>query len=356
MARVLGLTLKNKSPLWPPQRVPVAPARYVSPKRRALAGAAAAAVALSAYVAWSLYMGPAPVLAFRVDDGKSYPYFDPTGSSAAVIGYYSTQPGLYSIRTGERLARFGTHEEIIVRAAFSADGKRMVTAGIDLMLRVWDLSDDRQLRSFDHGGNRVSACALAVSPDGRYAAYALMDSYAPATTANPVTTLFDLDRGTVCFTLAGKGSLPMSLAFSDDGSKLLSIDLDGNAFFHDVATGAQIATAKPASYVGGGCLPPDGNTVFLAGRELWSWDLTTGALKRMCNLPHLCRCVAVSPDGKRLLTGGEDAVRLWSVATGKELAHYRRRSGPITQLAFSPDGTLAISADAGGSVQAWQLP
>jgi WD40 repeat protein len=53
--------------------------------------------------------------------------------------------------------------------------------------------------------------------------------------------------------------------------------------------------------------------------------------------------VAVSPDGKHLLTSGQDkSVRLWDVATGEELKRFNCAE-PVVASAFSPDGTKIFS-------------
>src|SRR6202043_703220 len=55
--------------------------------------------------------------------------------------------------------------------------------------------------------------------------------------------------------------------------------------------------------------------------------------------------VAFSPDGTTLASVGQQEIKLWNVATGKEVRHFKH-SGIILSLAFSPDGKTLAS---GGS-------
>jgi WD40 repeat protein len=55
--------------------------------------------------------------------------------------------------------------------------------------------------------------------------------------------------------------------------------------------------------------------------------------------------VAVSPDGKILLTAGRDGeARTWSVATLKLIHSMRWHGGPLAGAAFSPDGRWIVTA------------
>ena len=48
--------------------------------------------------------------------------------------------------------------------------------------------------------------------------------------------------------------------------------------------------------------------------------------------------VVFSPDGRTALSGGRDStLKLWDVATGREIRTFVGHSGPIGSVAFSPD-------------------
>jgi len=61
--------------------------------------------------------------------------------------------------------------------------------------------------------------------------------------------------------------------------------------------------------------------------------------------------MAFSPDGRYIATGSYDTtVRLWESKTGKEILTLKGHVGPISSLAFSPDGSRIAAAASSGAV------
>src|SRR5262249_27180956 len=64
--------------------------------------------------------------------------------------------------------------------------------------------------------------------------------------------------------------------------------------------------------------------------------------------------VAFSPDGTRLVSGGQDTtVRVWDAGTGQETLTLRGHKGMVSSVAFSPDGTRLVSGGNDKTVRVW---
>ena len=68
-------------------------------------------------------------------------------------------------------------------------------------------------------------------------------------------------------------------------------------------------------------------------------------------------CVAFSPDGKRIASGGYDkTIKVWNAASGEVQQSWNQHNGAVRCVEFSPDGTLLASSSDDKSIRIWSVP
>lgn len=191
------------------------------------------------------------------------------------------------------------------QARFAADGRQAIVVDSTGDLQLWDLETGDLVRSM-----RTSAGHdLSVAADGRLAAYARGDC----------AQLWDLQRGVRTRSLGREFLQSMhGVCLSANGGLALTSE-DKGIWLWDTASGSALRTFSSDD--------PDRNTVIAMtadGRFAVSagygcsaavWDLATGHLMReLDGLERGMICLAITPDGTRLVSGtSSGALRLWEL-------------------------------------------
>ncbi len=83
--------------------------------------------------------------------------------------------------------------------------------------------------------------------------------------------------------------------------------------------------------------------------------LADGAeVRRIDGLGGPAHVLTFTPDGTRLLSGGEDqAARIWDVATGRSIGEPIKHRSWVEAIAVAPDGRLAASGGQDGLIRVW---
>ena len=195
----------------------------------------------------------------------------------------------------------------------------------------------------------AGAGALAFSPDGAILA-------APD---DKVVKLIDAATHQEVGTLVGHDQPVYLVAFSGDGKLLATLAPDG-AKCWDLAT-MRVTTVIPKCQSFCLAFSPDGRTLVTGGqgRIVELWDAVTGRRKAQLEPPgehyEWTRAVTFSPDGKTLAVGGTHGhIALWDVDSVCLRAALRGETQIVATLAFSPDGkTLASGTDQ--TVKLWEV-
>ncbi len=247
------------------------------------------------------------------------------------------------IRTGKVLHTW-QHPSSVAAADVSPDRRRMLAVGVN---RLAILRSARTGRILDEWGYEGTAGAVALSPDGRRALTGLHSS----------VYLADIKARKVLRTWRGKAPVT-SAAYSPDGRRVFMGFADGRARLGDVGTGATRYRWKHPGSGGGGVMSaafsPDGRRVLAGaangtavlrdvetGKTLHEWDTGYG---------HRVTSVAYSPDGRWVLTGDDGReVELHDVRTGRTLRKWKYKAPPAA-VAFSPDNRSVLMGFGDGVV------
>ncbi|MFO0954736.1 MAG: WD40 repeat domain-containing protein [Isosphaeraceae bacterium] len=282
-------------------------------------------------------------------------------------------------------------------AMFSPDATRLVTAGDDMHVRLWEVDTGRLLATFVHHGDAVVAASF--TPDGRdiIAVYrnGALTRWDAATSqlrgevASPALRIegMTLDReGRTLFlmgsdvlrtvSLAPDGSFgPFTHAVVSEGgqcvalspdSKRLAVAVRGNVSARIVDRAQPARTLDlvgPYAEGFGVAFSPDGKTLAAVDKTgtLRTWDASTGAgLLATCVHRGRVWAVAYAPDG-RLVTGGDDGtVRLFdpSQPVGRIVVRGLRDAPGATaaEMVLSDDGRRLLACDSRGAVLEVDLP
>lgn len=304
--------------------------------------------------------------------------FSPDGRSFITPGRNSATAWIWNAQTGlPAMSLEGAAGEFL-SATFSPDGKRLASIHHADTARLWELANERPVRTIDVSSRWLSD--VRFSPDGALIMVSASDGI----------YLWDVHSSERLLHIKTDLQFGLSAAFSPDGSQLVTSGVGVPALW-DLKSGQPIIKllehwysdpADPSTpRVFSSAFAPDGRRVVTNGegpglRGTRIWDVQEGRLLKLLGAEGAFGA-SFSPDGSRVIANEGEAILVWNSYSGQRLltltdrmmianpspVHvgmvpmrpHEEREVPMIfySIAFSPDGSQIAAGCIDGAVRLW---
>ena len=372
---------------------------------------------------WDPSTGQAQIL-YRGRANETDVRLSPDGSLILAVGSDGWMR-LLNVRTGGVVRAEAVSGRELEAAAFSPDGRRYVVSGKDGVIRVYGVAGGPALavvrgqlsRVFDLGfgpGNRVvsagddgtvriwdvgeteswlegiQASNIAFSPDGRLISVSGRDGtvevrdaatgrflmsltgaqgftwadFSP--TSDELVIARDSQSRAVTWNLSDnqsrvvvqlrKGRGLGAAHFDSTGQRIVYLDDEGAIAVKDLRSGGIIALKGAPHDVWDVALSPDGEHVAAATAigKLMIWRLDQPDRPSQILSGHIgsIQMLAYSPDGRIVTAGSDRTVRVWNPANGTQVI-LRGHQDEVDTARFAPGGSQVLSVSDDGTLRLW---
>jgi WD40 repeat protein len=256
---------------------------------------------------------------------------------------------LLDLRSGTLRLAAGPRDEPVERIAFAPDGRTVITGTTDGAIHVWDVRRAELVETLT--GHAGAVIQLAIAPDGSTLYSASRDG------STIVWDLAGSRRLGRQFHAGGQSSFFVRYSVSSDGRLLAVGQEDGGIGIADLRTLARRAPFRVAT------TPPVEGIAFMPGSHLLAVGDNAGAIalvdadsgrivRRMRAHEGPVGSIAVSANGRLMITSSFKVVRLWSLPEVRPVGRPLRFGGFLDDAQLSPNGRFFVVA-LDGRLEVW---
>jgi WD40 repeat protein len=264
--------------------------------------------------------------------------FNSNGTQAATCAADNSVQ-LWNTLTGEVLQSFEGHTAAVVGIAMTPNNAQVITASADKTIRIWTAADGKVARTITAP---TAIAKLAVSRDGTRIGVSQPDN--SVLLYNPVD-------GALLHTLTGHAAAVTAVAFSADGTRLVSADAE-QAIVWDSVSGRLLEILPIEQGISTAVYGPTPGEVVLARTDT-GINLHTLRFKvALGDMDQAVTRTAYLADGSVFASSLDGSLRRFTPVNGNQLfaaAH----GAPVNDFALSPNGQLLASAGENMTIKLW---
>ncbi len=256
---------------------------------------------------------------------------------------------IWDTESGKPLVDAMRHEGWVNAAQFSPDGRRVVTASEDKTARVWEAESGKALSEAMRHEGAINTAYF--SPDGQRLVTASKDKTA---------RIWDAESGKALGEAMRHEGWINTARFSPDGRRVVTASSDRTARIWDAESGKPLGAAlRHGGQVLTAQFSPDGRRVVTASdfsATAQIWDAASGMpLGEAMRHEGWVFSAQFSPDGRRVVTASSDkTARIWDAESGKPMGATMRHEGWVNAVQFSPDSRRVVTGSADGAARIWE--
>ena len=237
-------------------------------------------------------------------------------------------------------------------AAFHPESNLMVAGFSDGIFGLYEMPDFNNIHKLSISQNDIDF--VTINKSGEWLAFG----------ASKLGQLLVWEWQSESYILKQQGHFDSmnSLVYSPDGQRIITTADDGKIKVWDVESGFCIVTfTEHTSGVTACEFAKKGNVLFTSSLDgsIRAWDLIRYRNFRTFTAPTRLSfsCMAVDPSGEVVAAGSLDSfdIHIWSVQTGQLLDQLSGHEGPVSALAFAPNGSTLVSGSWDRTARIWSI-